>query len=296
VTEFLPVPRLHQPDPQLLARDFLTPERPVIITGVVQKWPAFSRWTVEYLRSALGSRMVAISESPVGDYFNASDTYGESATRDMPWAQFIESVFERREGDPVRYLRQRSISEFAHLADDIIKPAYITRPLVHTNLWIGAAPSLTVTHYDSEDNFLAQVCGQKLVTLFPSSQLRELYPYPSSGGAFNHSQVDIDNPDLARHPRFASATPHRCTLGPGDMLYIPIYWWHQVRTLQTGVSVNMWWKPLPSQARRVNGLRFLRASLRAGHFLPSFASMLPEPMGDVLMSAYRRSRALLARH
>jgi hypothetical protein len=293
--EFQPVPRLHCPDPALLARDFLGPEQPVIVTGVADQWPAFSRWTADYLRVALGSQPVPVSESAGGDYFDPNDTYGERATRELPWDEFIDSVFARREGEPVRYLRQRPLAEFGPLAADVRQPVYIPRPLVHVNIWIGAAPSLTVTHYDSEDNFLAQISGRKQVTLFPSSQLRQLYPYPVWGGAMNHSQVDIDRPDLARFPRFAVATPYRCMLGPGEMLYIPIHWWHQVRTVETGASVNMWWQPLPAQARRLNGLRFLPVSLRAGHFIATFAAMLPARAGSALSSAYQKVRAILAR-
>jgi hypothetical protein len=295
MAEFLPVPRLHCPDPDVLARDFLGPERPVILTGVADQWPAFTRWTADYLSSTLGSQKVAISESPHGDYFDPNDTYGERPTSELPWDEFIHSVFTRREGEPVRYLRQRPIAEFGRLAGDVRAPVHVPRPLVHVNLWIGAAPSLTVTHYDSEDNFLAQISGRKQVTLFPSTQLRELYPYPVWGGAMNHSQVDIDRPDLTRFPLFAVATPYQCTLEPGDMLYIPIYWWHQVRTVQTGVSVNMWWKSLPAQARRLHGLRFLPASLRAGHFISTFAAMLPPRAGSALSAAHRRIRAILAR-
>lgn len=38
------------------------------------------------------------------------------------------------------------------------------------------------------------------------------------------SQVDIFNPDLKRFPRFKDAQAYECIVGPGDVLYIPIYW------------------------------------------------------------------------
>jgi hypothetical protein len=30
-------------------------------------------------------------------------------------------------------------------------------------------------------------------------------------------------------------------LEPGDILYIPRKWWHGVETLDTSISVNIWW-------------------------------------------------------
>jgi hypothetical protein len=30
-------------------------------------------------------------------------------------------------------------------------------------------------------------------------------------------------------------------VAPGELLYIPRFWWHQVRSLDFSVSVNYWW-------------------------------------------------------
>ena len=32
-----------------------------------------------------------------------------------------------------------------------------------------------------------------------------------------------------------------CILEPGDLLYIPIGWWHYVRGLSVSFSVSFWW-------------------------------------------------------
>ncbi|KAA0185670.1 hypothetical protein HAZT_HAZT002181, partial [Hyalella azteca] len=42
---------------------------------------------------------------------------------------------------------------------------------------------------------------------------------------------------------------HEAIVGPGDVLYIPIYWWHQVESLNTHpytVSLNFWYKAPPA--------------------------------------------------
>lgn len=33
--------------------------------------------------------------------------------------------------------------------------------------------------------------------------------------------IDVENPDLNKYPNFSQATPYRCLLLPGDVLYIP---------------------------------------------------------------------------
>jgi hypothetical protein len=35
--------------------------------------------------------------------------------------------------------------------------------------------------------------------------------------------------------------PIEVVLGPGDAMYLPSRWWHQVRSLDLSLSVNFWW-------------------------------------------------------
>ena len=37
-------------------------------------------------------------------------------------------------------------------------------------------------------------------------------------------QVDLYNPDYERFPKFKKAKAQMTVLGPGDVLYIPMYW------------------------------------------------------------------------
>ncbi|MGH9270165.1 MAG: cupin-like domain-containing protein, partial [Ilumatobacteraceae bacterium] len=170
------IPREHEPSVSVIREQFIDAETPVIISGVADQWPAFSRWTPTYLKAAVGDLTVPVAESQVGDYFDAEKMYGEVSKQEMPWSDFIDAVFSPRPGEPVRYLRQRPLAAFGALAADIETPPFVPRPLLHTNLWVGGAPSVTATHYDSEDNFLVQISGEKELTLFPAKQLSALYP------------------------------------------------------------------------------------------------------------------------
>ena len=62
-----------------------------------------------------------------------------------------------------------------------------------------------------------------------SQQQRETYAfalYSISGD--KSSVIDIDNPDLTEFPRFAEVTRYECFLEPGDVLFIPALWFHNV--------------------------------------------------------------------
>lgn len=54
-------------------------------------------------------------------------------------------------------------------------------------------------------------------------------------------QVDVENPDLEKFPKFAEAPFLSCILSPGELLFIPVKYWHYVRALDLSFSVSFWW-------------------------------------------------------
>jgi hypothetical protein len=114
------------------------------------------------------------------------------------------------------------------------------------SLWIGNRTH-TATHWDQSQNLACVVAGRRRITLFPPDQLKNLYvgplDYTLAGQPI--SLVDIDTPDLKAFPRFTEAlkTARRAELGPGDALYIPSLWWHDVLSLEDfGCLINFWWR------------------------------------------------------
>jgi ribosomal protein L16 Arg81 hydroxylase len=79
------------------------------------------------------------------------------------------------------------------------------------------------------DNLLAQIQGRKRITLFSPTQAARLYPFPVSSRHPHMSAVDVDGPDLERFPEFRKAASMECVVGPGDLLFVPAFWWHHVR-------------------------------------------------------------------
>jgi hypothetical protein len=114
------------------------------------------------------------------------------------------------------------------------------------SLWVGNRTH-TRTHWDQSQNLACVVDGRRRFTLFPPEQLKNLYvgPLEFTPAGQPISLVDIDTPDLQTYPRFAEAlaAAERAELGPGDALYIPALWWHDVRSLEDfGCLINFWWR------------------------------------------------------
>jgi hypothetical protein len=107
--------------------------------------------------------------------------------------------------------------------------------LNNSKLWLGSAGTRSGWHYDSCDNFLAQVIGSKHVLLGSPHEPAVFYPRAST---INNSEVDADAPDLERFPKYATTTLYEAVLNAGDIIYMPAGWWHSLRSLEPSVNVN----------------------------------------------------------
>jgi hypothetical protein len=112
-------------------------------------------------------------------------------------------------------------------------------------IWVGNAITVT-THYDLSDNIACVVGGRRRFTFFPPEQIRNLYVGPIHFTLAGQpvSMVSLEEPDLARYPRFEQAlvAAQTAELEPGDAVYIPYLWWHHVKSLANfNVLINYWW-------------------------------------------------------
>ena len=130
---------------------------------------------------------------------------------------------------------------------------------VITNVWMGSKGSTAALHHDPFDNFFVQIHGSKRFTLFPPEVQHALYVYPKTHPASRQSQVNInklygedgvstDTPisdaELAKFPLLKEPimlnSGMEITVNPGDVLYLPPFWFHQVESLDNAISVNTW--------------------------------------------------------
>lgn len=73
---------------------------------------------------------------------------------------------------------------------------------------------------------MLQVTGCQRVLLIPPEQaFNGMYPYPVHHPYDTYSMVDLEDPDLGQWPHNANVTGLCCILKPGDVLYLPAYWY-----------------------------------------------------------------------
>ena len=109
-----------------------------------------------------------------------------------------------------------------------------------------AGDNATPTHFDPDENLFCMVDGAKVVTLHHPGDGDCLYPSGDRNAKSVFSLVDprLDGAEIAaRFPKTAAARPLEVTVRKGDMLYIPLGWWHFIRALPgRNMSINYWYR------------------------------------------------------
>ncbi|XP_061858564.1 tRNA wybutosine-synthesizing protein 5 isoform X2 [Colius striatus] len=222
-------------------RDIYPQRKPVVLKGM-ELGTCTTKWTVDYLSKAEGSKEVKIHVSmvPQMDFLSKNFVY-----RTLPFDAFVQRAAEVKHKE---YFLSEDIADirkqFPILAEDVQIPEYFEKEQFFSSVFrISSAGLQLWTHYDVMDNFLIQVTGRKRVVLYSPRDAPYLY---LSG---TKSEVlDVDNPDLEKYPLFVKAKRYQCFLEAGDVLFIPALWFHNVISEDFGVALNVFWKHLPAES------------------------------------------------
>uniref|UniRef100_F6VIT5 JmjC domain-containing protein 5 n=1 Tax=Xenopus tropicalis TaxID=8364 RepID=F6VIT5_XENTR len=232
------IPKLHCPSLEHFRDHYLVPQKPVVLEGVIDHWPCLKKWSVEYIQRVAGCRTVPVE---LGSRY----TDAEWSQRLMTVNEFITKyILDKQNG--IGYLAQHQLFEqIPELKEDICIPDYCclgeaSEDEITINAWFGPAGTVSPLHQDPQQNFLAQIVGRKYIRVYSVAETEKLYPFDSSI-LHNTSQVDVESPDQNKFPRFSQASYQECILSPGQVLFIPVKWWHYIRALDLSFSVSFWW-------------------------------------------------------
>lgn len=237
------VPRVERPSRREFEERFLYPQRPVIIAGAMEGWPALERWTNDYLKEKAGARTIQSWTKAQQFLHDPKKDLCDKAP--MKFAEYVDLLADAAISDGNLYAALLPIrTALPELWPDVSFPAFVDEDKYrYANLWFGPGNNSTPLHYDVSNNFLAQIRGRKQLILCPPREIARVYPFPFHYWANRFSQVNVLSPDLARFPAWADAERAVLEIGPGEMLFIPLYWWHAVWGIEQNMSINYWWRP-----------------------------------------------------
>lgn len=207
---------------------------PFLITGIVNRWP-LSALTPETLRERFSHLPV---RARVGDYINTAFA-PDRAMQDMSMLEYLDLVAAGTQDLPpyLGNLELRELNSMCHW------PTYFDK-MGPPRFWLGPAGTVTPLHCDYDDNIFAQIWGTKRIFLAPPHHDEFLYPSEANAILFG-SPFDPEAPDFEKFPLARQATTIECIVNPGDLLYVPAGWYHQVRALTFSLSSNRWARAMP---------------------------------------------------
>lgn len=142
------------------------------------------------------------------------------------------------------------LERFAPVYDELACPELLESREVHYRMWHSAGNTSSSLHFDTHDVLLTQMDGEKEVWLWhPFNASRTYMDYHTRYGL---SPINPDHVDLREFPEWANAHAERVHLMPGDRLFIPALWWHQIRS---GVGRNLM---LTTEFEYMNGMPWVR--------------------------------------
>ena len=265
-----------------LRQHVLSTREPAVIRGMPLGECSHGKWTAEYLkRTECASPLVSVHvcAAPTVDLagHRPPNTPRNFVFKSMPFEEAVERCHAASPTDDANddssaaahapllsdgeryYLRsvgldpRREAADFPklfpqlatecsllpHTSGDEDEPL-LDRASYHSSvLRLASHDTQLWTHFDVMDNLLAQLTGSKRVVMWPPNEDENLYVEGSSSRV-----ADIDAWNDDDFPRFRKTMGSRleCELQPGDVLYIPALWFHNVTSIGFSVALNVFWR------------------------------------------------------
>ncbi|MDZ8261472.1 cupin-like domain-containing protein [Nostoc sp. ChiQUE01b] len=229
--------------------------QPFLIEDVAKYWHACNNWSNDYLIKYCGNNVIHVEVSQkdfLDDYKNfayddADDCVDEKKMKYKEYIKHVEDKVNENQNDDLGYYLTGELFEksFPEIIGDVTYPEYLNRkPLV--SYWHGFSSknfsSTTVLHFDGFHNIFVQIRGRKKILLYPPSNYLSFYPpLEDSHGLADYSKVDPNHPNLELFPKFPWQERMEVVLQPGEMLYIPPYWWHYVTAVDENISLSFFY-------------------------------------------------------
>ena len=232
--------------------------QPTVIRGLVAQWPVLQaartspRALKDYL-SAFDNRQqleVFFGDAAIAGkyYYNPGLTGFNFERRSMPFLEALEAIavaVERPAGGRSVYMGSVPTPDclpgFA-----AANPMPLLNPRTAPRIWLGTASNVS-SHYDTLDNLACVIAGRRRFTLYAPDLIGRLYVGPidnTMAGQPVSLAASASAPNREAYPLFEEIRDQalQVELAPGDALYLPKLWWHQVESLAPfNGLVNYWW-------------------------------------------------------
>ena len=216
-------------------KKYLKPRKPVVIRNMAKNWPAYQKWTMDYMKETVGNVEVPLYDSSKAD---PSAPINSSAAK-MNFSDYIDLI--QNEPTDLRIFLFDPIKSAPKLLEDYIAPKELMGGFLdkYPNMFFGGKGSVTFLHYDIDmaHIFHTHFNGRKHILLFDNKWKDRLYKLPMATYALE--DYDISNPDFEKFPALEGVEGIECFLEHGDTLFMPTGYWHWMKYLDGSFSISL---------------------------------------------------------
>jgi len=225
--------------------NFVLLNRPVILTSLVSTKVAtetsaaggtdsllglavLQHWNDdEYLREAYGNEQVSVD--PI------TKENRSRVSKDMALKDFLDSYHQK----PWYAISElpKNMAAAAQVPAVIAASPYL-QLMQDVVLWLSREDSNSHLHYDNIQNLMCVIGGKKTFIMVEKRYAHHITIDVPKG---DYSAVDTDQVDLNKYPGLRDVPWWRAEVEPGSCLYIPVNWFHQVRSSKRTLAINLWW-------------------------------------------------------
>jgi len=228
------IPRVKTLTKEIFIRDYLKPQKPVVIERFVEDWPAYSKWNLDYIKQVAGEKEVPLyDDRPV----KHDEGFNEPHAK-MKMADYVDLL--KKEPTKFRIFLWNVLKEVPVLQKDFSYPDFGIKLMKSLPmLFFGGSNSHTFMHYDIDlaNIFHFHFEGKKECILFSQTETKYLYKIPHS--LIVREDIDFSNPDLEKWPMLKKAKGYYTELEHGNVVYIPEGYWHHMKYITPGFSMSL---------------------------------------------------------
>ena len=267
-------------------REVVPGYEPVVMRGLVGRWPLVAQGRVglepclQYLMGfdqGLPVDAVLAKPNPSRAFSYRPGLDGFNFVHDKkPYAALFEQLWRYSHfAEPPSLAAQSALVSTALPGLELANTCPLLDAEAAPRIWIGNRASVPA-HFDDSHNLACVAAGRRRFTLLPPQCAPLLYLGPPDHAPTSAPMSvvpDLEQADRSQFPLLDQALERAVVaeLEPGDAVYIPPLWFHQVKALapHLNILVNYWWRP-PAAPQRKDDLHpaAMRLAMLALRHLP----------------------------
>lgn len=250
-----PIPRVEKITKSDFLRDYVQPQKPVVIEKLIEDWPAYKKWDLDYIKEMAGEKTVPLyDDRPITSEYKFNQAHAE-----MKMTEYIDLL--KSKPTSYRIFLYNLMKEVPGFQKDFDFPDVGLRFLKQLPmLFFGGENSKVFMHYDIDYANIMHFHfhGKKQCILFPPSESKYLYKVPHA--LISREDINFNDPDFNKFPVLQKASGYITELNHGETLYMPEGYWHHMTYLTAGFSMSLRATPrtLTNFSKAVYNIIFMR--------------------------------------